>query len=75
MIFSPYPQAYFPQICITAIAVPGTKIGNLGDSGERFLDNQRIEGSISERLAELIRFAKKNMKNKTIINPETGTRL
>lgn len=74
MIFSPYPQAYFPQLCITAIAVPGTEIGNLGDSGERFLDNQRIEGSISEMLDEAIRFVKKNMKNKTIINPETGAR-
>jgi len=74
MIFSPYPQAYFPQLCITAIAVPGTEIGNLGDSGERFLDNQRIEGSISEMLHEAIRFVKKNMKNKTIINPETGVR-
>ncbi len=74
MIFSPYPQAYFPQLCITAIAVPGTEIGNVGDSGERFLDNQRIEGSISEMLNEAIRFVKKNMKNKTIINLSTGAR-
>ena len=74
MIFSPYPQAYFPQLCITAIAIPGTELGNLGDYGERFLDNQRIEGSISEMLDEAIRFVKKNMKNKTIINPETGER-
>ena len=74
MIFSPYPQAYFPQLCIIAIAVPGTEIGNLGDSGERFLDNQRIEGSITEMLDEAIRFVKKDMKNKTIINRETGAR-
>ena len=74
MIFSPYPQAYFPQLCITAIVVPGTDIGNVGDSGERFLDNQRIEGSVSEMLDEAIRFVKKNMKNKTIINPVTGAR-
>ena len=74
MIFSPYPQAYFPQLCITAIAVPGTEIGCIGDSGERFLDNQRIEGSISEMLDEAISFVKRNMKNKTIINPETGVR-
>lgn len=73
-IFSPYPQAYFPQLCITAIVVPGTELGNLGDSGERFLDNQRIEGTIPEMLDEAIHFVKKNMKNKTIINSETGTR-
>ena len=34
MIFSPYPQAYFPQLCITAIAVPGTELGNLVLSGK-----------------------------------------
>ena len=74
MIFSPYPQAYFPQLCIIAIAVHGTEIGNLGDSGERFLDNQRIEGSISVMLEEAIHFVKRNMKCMTIINSVTGER-
>ena len=74
MIFCPYPQAYFPQLCITAVVIPGTDIGCLGDSGERFLDNQRIEGSIPEMLDEAISFVKKNMRNKTIINPGTGAR-
>ena len=27
MLFSPYPQAYFPQLCLTAIVVPGTQLG------------------------------------------------
>lgn len=74
LIFSPYPQAYFPQLCITAISVPGTEIGNVGEFGERFLDNQRIEGSIPEMLDEAIRFVKKNMKYMTIINSKTGAR-
>lgn len=74
MIFSPYPQAYFPQLCITAISVPGMEMGEIGASGERFLDNQRIEGSIPEMIEETIRFVKRNMKNKTIIDPVTGVR-
>ena len=74
MIFSLYPQAYFPQLCITAISVPGTEIGNLGDSGERFLDNLRIEGNIPEMLDEAIRFVKRNMRTKTIIDAKTGAR-
>jgi ATP-dependent DNA helicase RecG len=74
MLFSPYPQAYFPQLCITAIAVPGTEIGDTGDLGERFLDNQRIEGTIPEILEEAIHFINKNMKHMTIINPNTGAR-
>lgn len=52
LLFSPYPQAYFPQLCITAIVIPGRTIGSLGDMGERFSDNQRIEGTIPEFLDE-----------------------
>ena len=74
MLFSPYPQAYFPQLCITAIAVPGTEMGDLGESGERFIDNQRIEGNIPDMLNAAMQFVRKNMRNKTIINPENGMR-
>lgn len=74
MNFSPYPQAYFPQLCIIAIVVPGIEIGTLGEQGERFLDNQRIEGTISEMLDGAIQFANRNMRTKTIINPQTGKR-
>lgn len=72
--FSPYPQAYFPQLCITAIVVPGNEIGVTGEQGERFLDNQRIEGSISEMLDGAMKFVIKNMRFKTIINLQTGKR-
>lgn len=74
MVFCPYPQAYFPQLCIIAISVPGTVIGELGEAGERFLDNQRIEGNIPEMLEQAIRFVKKNMKTMTIVNPYDGRR-
>lgn len=74
LVFSPYPQAYFPQLCITAVVVPGTELGELGEAGERFLDNQRIEGNISDMLNTAIGFVKRNMRTKTIIHPETGLR-
>lgn len=74
LLFSPYPQAYFPQLCITAIVIPGTEMGSEGSAGERFLDNQRIEGSIPEMLDVAITFVRRNMKKKTIINPITGKR-
>lgn len=74
LLFSPYPQAYFPQLCITAIAVPGEELGELGEAGERFLDNERIEGNIPDMLNEAIKFVRKNMRRKTIINPESGLR-
>lgn len=74
MNFSPYPQAYFPQLCIIATVVPGKEIGTLGEQGERFLDNQRIEGNISEMIDGAMKFVSRNMRTKTIINPQTGKR-
>lgn len=74
LLFSPYPQAYFPQFCITAVVVPGKEVGEVDDDGVRFLDNARIEGTIPEMLEEAISFVKRNMRKKTIINPATGKR-
>ena len=74
MNFSPYPQAYFPQLCIIATVVPGTDMGEVGSQGERFIDNQRIEGNISEMLNGAIQFVSRNMRKKTIIDSETGKR-
>lgn len=72
--FGLYPQGYFPQLAVTAIVVPGKEIGDVGQSSERFLDNKRIEGTLSEMLAESLNFCRRNMKVRTIINPETGER-
>ena len=74
MNFSPYPQAYFPQLCIIATVVPGTEMGAQGEQGESFLDNQRIAGNIPEMLEGAIQFVSRNMRTKTIIDPHTGKR-
>jgi ATP-dependent DNA helicase RecG len=74
LLFGLYPQAYFPQFCITAVVVPGKEIGEVDSDGARFLDNARIEGTIPEILEEAIAFVKRNMRKKIIINPETGKR-
>ena len=68
MIFSKYPQAYFPQLCITAVSLPGTQQGTIGDDGERFIDNKRITGAIQDMLEEAVDFVRKNSRTKTIIN-------
>lgn len=75
LLFSPYPQAYVPQLCITAVTVPGREIGETGNQGERFLDNERIEGTIPEMLQGALQFVRKNMRTKTIIDSATGKRI
>ena len=74
MTFSRYPQTYFPQLCITAVAVPGTEMGTTGPDGERFIDNKRITGAIPEMLDEAVDFVRKNSRTKTIID-DSGHRI
>ena len=74
LLFSLFPQGYFPQLCVTAVSVPGRSVGQLGPEGERFLDNRRIEGTLTQMLEEALGFVRKNIRIKTIIDPETGKR-
>ena len=69
-----YPQGFMPQLCITAVVVPGDDIGDTDEQDIRFLDNKRIEGTLSEQVAEAIAFCKRNMKTRTIIDKQTGMR-
>ena len=68
MTFSKYPQTHFPQLCITAISLPGTELGTTGNDGERFIDNKRITGAIPDMLEEAVEFVRKNSRTKTIID-------
>ena len=70
MIFSKYPQAYFPQFSIIAVRVQGYEMGDLSDDGARFIDNKRITGTIDEMVEAAIDFVKKNSRTKVIINEE-----
>ena len=73
MLFGEYPQEFFPQLSVTAMVVQGKEIGELGDDGERFVDNKRFEGTIPQMLEGTLAFVRRNMKVKTIIT-EDGTR-
>lgn len=68
MVLGEYPQAFFPQMSITAMVVDGTSFGELGGSGERFVDNKRIDGTIPQMLEEAMNFVRRNIRTATIIN-------
>lgn len=70
LCFSKYPQAVFPQLCIIAVVVPGTEMGQTGEDTERFLANKRIEGTFEEMLEEAMLFVRRNMNVKTIIDAD-----
>jgi ATP-dependent DNA helicase RecG len=70
ILLGEYPQEFFPQLSVTAMVVQGKEIGELGDDGERFVDNKRFEGTIPEMLEATLAFVRRNMKVKTIITEE-----
>ena len=74
LLFSPYPQAYFPQLGIIATSVPGTEMGVLNEHGQRFIDSKRIEGTIPEMLDSALSFVRSNMRIATRVDPDTGKR-
>ncbi len=63
-----YPQSLVPQLCITAVRVPGTEIGEIGSEGERFIDNARIEGTLPTMLDDAIGFIRRNCRQSTSVN-------
>ena len=73
MLLGDYPQAFFPKLSITAMVVDGTEIGGLGESGERFVDNKRFEGTIPQMLDDTMVFVKRNTRTAVIVD-ENGKR-
>ena len=74
MVFGDNPQAYYPQLFVACAVIPGTVLGDVGEVGQRFDDNKRIEGTIEQMLEETLVFLRKNMKTKVIIDAKTGKR-
>jgi ATP-dependent DNA helicase RecG len=62
MVFSAYPQSVFPQLCITAVAIPGERIGEQMDDELRFSDSKRIAGAITEMIDGAMAFVTQNSK-------------
>ena len=75
LLFGLYPQALFPQLSIVATSVPGTEMGELDASGNRFTDSRRIEGTLPDMLDGALAFVRTNMRTATKIDPQTGARV
>lgn len=75
LLFSPYPQAYFPQLSILASRVPGTEMGQVDSQGQRFSDSKRLEGTLPEMLGGAVSFVNSNMRTALRVEPRTGKRV
>lgn len=73
MLFGEYPQGFLPQLFVACVVIPGTKLGDVGEIGQRFDDNRRIEGTIDEMLEQTLNFIRRNISTKVVID-ENGNR-
>lgn len=71
--FGKYPQLFSPNLDIVAVRCSTNEYGVEDENGIRFLDNKRLDGTISEMLKLAISFVVSNVKKATIIN-ENGIR-
>ena len=62
LCFSKFPQSVFPQLCITAVLVPGNTMGDTSADGQRFIANKRIEGTIAQMVEGAVNFVAMNMR-------------
>ena len=67
MVFGEYPQGYLPQLFIACVVVPGRKLGDVGELGQKFDDNERVEGTIEEMLDKALAFVRRNIGTMVII--------
>lgn len=70
MVFCLCPQVYLPQLCITAVSVPGVEKGVAGGDGVRFESSRKITGAIPEMLDEAERFVARNTKTAVVVDGE-----
>lgn len=68
MMFGEYPQGYLPQLFVACVVVPGTKLGDIGEIGQRFDDNKRVEGTLDEMLEQTLTFIRRNIATKVVID-------
>lgn len=71
--FGKYPQIFSPNLDIVAVRCSTNDYGVEDQNGIRFLDNKRLDGTISEMLKLAISFVINNVKKATRIN-DSGIR-
>jgi len=74
MVFCRCPQVFLPQLCVTAVVVPDEDMGAARADGVRFLDNQKITGTIQEMLEGAMAFVSRNTRHEIGLN-EVGNRV
>lgn len=74
MNFGTLPQIFSPNLDIIAVRCATNNYGEENNDGIRFIDNKRIDGTLSNMLIQSLAFIQNNTKKSTYVNPLTGKR-
>ncbi len=74
LLFSLYPQAWYPQLSIIATCIPGYDKGSMDEEGNRFSASKRIEGTLPELMEGAMAFVINNMRTSIRID-DNGRRI
>lgn len=67
LVFGLWPQQHFPSLMITFVRYHGTEPGVKGPRGERFLDNRKFEGQLTEMVDDAVKRVVANMRQGTLV--------
>ena len=62
-----YPQEFFPQLFVSFVVLPGTRMGESAPDGRRFEDNRSLRGPIPAMVADAVDTARRNMRVGAVI--------
>ena len=62
------PQRFFPELGLTFVAYPTSRLGESGPRGERFVDEARVDGPIPLMIEPTLRVLQRNMKRRSVIH-------
>ncbi len=63
-----HPQQFFPQLCISVVALPRTTMGEAGPGGVRFLDSQTCDGPLPSMVRDAVAAVSRNMTRASIVS-------
>lgn len=62
-----YPQKYYPRLCVTFAAFPGTSKAEIISTGRRLLDSETLIGNIPTMIKDTIDVVNRNMRTGAVI--------
>lgn len=67
LCFADFPQDEFPGLHLTVVRYPSALPGQVGDRGERLLDNVKVEGPIVDMVLHGLQAIQRNLQTRAIV--------